>query len=596
MTLTGFARIVCAVVLAIAASITTATQGTQQLALSQQTHQVFELGAGAPLHVFTLTIGTSRTLTLDVTSKVSAVNVEILTPSGTPIDPALVERFTVGPGEVPPLGALLFEEGFHVQTQINSPTAGTWTVRVTLPVGVTTAFGNISAFVTGGLSAGVTTSRPSYQVSDTAVVALVAFRDGVPVTGATATANVYVAGPGAAPAIVTLLDDGQNEDVAAGDGIYSGGLMGLAPGHYLVSAVAQLGDEQATGATNFDVTAALARLTETKTDAGLDTNADGLFEWIGVDIGVAVDSAATYEVFISLRSSSNSSELTAAARAMLAVGSQSIQVRFSAADIRGVLATNGPWEVPDVRIVPISTDGIATGVVADRIDDLGLTGAYSLAQLQRPVTQIIAGMTERGVDTNGNGLFDLLQTTFQVDTLRAGSYTWTGTLRSTDGAALSVASGQGTLAAGMTTLGFTFDGKLIGASGVDGPYGLFDVAVYGPPDAAALMAAVGNTQPYSASQFEGSQVTLERLIELVSAVFIGGRGGVPFTDGIRKSLIQKLTQAQSQAASNQRQAAIGLLDAFVNELRALADERIMPVEKERLVEFANRLRERLENP
>ena len=33
-----------------------------------------------------------------------------------------------------------------------------------------------------------------------------------------------------------------------------------------------------------------------------------------------------------------------------------------------------------------------------------------------------------------------------------------------------------------------------------------------------------------------------------------------------------------------------------DELRALADERIMPVEKERLVEFANRLRERLENP
>ena len=81
----------------------------------------------------------------------------------------------------------------------------------------------------------------------------------------------------------------------------------------------------------------------------------------------------------------------------------------------------GRGKYADVRLVPISTDGIATGVVADRIDDLGLTGAYSLTQLQRPVTQIVAGMTERGVDTNGNGLFDLLQTTFQVDTLRAGS-------------------------------------------------------------------------------------------------------------------------------------------------------------------------------
>jgi hypothetical protein len=205
-------------------------------------------------------------------------------------------------------------------------------------------------------------------------------------------------------------------------------------------------------------------------------------------------------------------------------------------------------------------------------------------------------MTERGIDTNANGLFDLLETTFQVDTLRAGSYTWTGTLRSTDGNPLSVASGQGTLATGITTLGFTFDGKAIGASGVDGPYGLFDVAIYGPPGAAALMGEVGNTQPYTASQFEGSQVTFERLIELVSTVFIGGRGGVPFTDGIRKSLIQKLTQAQSEATAGQLQGAIGMLGAFINEVQALAAERIMPTDKERLVEFANRLRARFENP
>jgi len=587
-------RTICAMALTVASSVNTATQDTQQLALSQQTHQVFELSVEAPVHVFTLPIGTSRVLTLDVTSKVSAVSVEILTPSGTPVDPALVERFTVGPGEVPPLSALLFEEGFHVQTQVASPAAGTWTVRVTLPVGAATAFGNISAFVTGGVTAGVTMSRPSYQAGDTAVVALVAFREGMPVTGAAATANVYIAGPAAAPAVVPLLDDGRNEDAAAGDGVYSGGISGLAPGHYLVSAVVQLGDEQATGGTTFDVTAASARLADTKADAGIDTNADGLFEWIGVDVGVLVDTSANYEVFVSLRSNSN--ELTAAARATLVVGSQSVQVRFSAADLRTMLAANGPWEIRDVRLVPVSTDGIATGVLADRIDDLGLTAAYSLEQLQRPITQIVGGMTERGVDTNGNGLFDLLQATFQIDTLRAGSYTWTGTLRSSDGNPLSVASGQGTLATGVTTLGFTFDGKAIGASGMNGPYGLFDVAIYGPPGAAALMGEVGSTQPYTAAQFEGSQVTFERLIELVSTVFIGGRGGVPFADGIRKSLLQKVTQANNQATSGQRRAAIELLGAFIKEVQALSVERILPADKARLVEIASRLRAGLENP
>jgi hypothetical protein len=205
-------------------------------------------------------------------------------------------------------------------------------------------------------------------------------------------------------------------------------------------------------------------------------------------------------------------------------------------------------------------------------------------------------MTERVIDTNGNGLFDLIQTTFRVDTLRAGSYTWTGTLRSLEGAPLTVASGEGVLGAGVTTLGFTFDAKPIGASGIDGPYGLFDVAIYGPPGGAALRPEVGRTQPYKASQFEGSQVTFDRLIELLSTIIIGGRGGVPVTTGIRTSLVQKLENARDQASIGQTQAAIGLLGAFVNEFRALTPSRVSQSDSDQIVAFADRLRGRLATP
>lgn len=590
MTRGALAKTAFALVFVLAMSATPATQGTRQIAMSQQIHRSFELSLGAPQDVFTLPIGTPRGLTLDIASKRTPVDVEILTPSGAPVDRALIERFAVEPGQVPPLGDLLFEEGFHVQTSIDSPAPGNWTVRVSLPAGVTEAYGNISVFVTGGMSTGVTMSRPRYQAGDTAVMALVAFKEGVPVVGATATAEVYTAGLEKVPMVVTLSDDGQNEDVMTGDGIYSAGITGLTPGHYLVSATIQLDDDRATGATNFDVTSALARFAGTKSDAGVDTNADGLFEWIGVNLDVVVDTPGVYDAMVSLRSSPTSNELTEAARASLAGGSQSIQVRFSAADIRRSLATNGPWEIFDVRLVPAGTDGLPTGVLIDEIPNLGLSGAYTLAQLQRPISQILAGITERGVDTNGNGLFDLLETTFQIDTLRAGSYTWTGTLRSIDGNPLSVASGQGTLPAGTTRLGFAFDGKRIGASGIDGPYGLFDVALYGPPGAAALLSDVGRTQPYTASQFEGSQVTFDRLIELVSSMLIAGRGGVPVTTGIQNSLIQKLTNAKNQAEKGQRQAALGMLGAFVNELQALSPERVTDADKKRVIDFADRLR------
>ena len=85
----------------------------------------------------------------------------------------------------------------------------------------------------------------------------------------------------------------------------------------------------------------------------------------------------------------------------------------------------------------------------------------------------------------GDGLFDLLPVSFAVDTLRAGFYTWTGDLRAPDGTVLGVASGRGFLSAGVTSVGFTFQGQPIGASGLDGPYTVGNAAVYGPFGAAA---------------------------------------------------------------------------------------------------------------
>jgi len=464
---------------------------------------------------------------------------------------------------------------------------------VSLPAGSAPTFVKMSSFVTGGLSIGVTVSRPTYQANDTAVLMLVAFRDGSPVAGATATASVSVAESSSTPTVVALLDDGREPDAAAGDGVYTGGVSDLAPGHYLVTASARVGDYQATGGTNFDVTESLARLAGTKTDAGVDTNGDGLFEWIRVDIGVTVEMAATYEVLASLGTPAGTNELTAAAEAALGPGEQSVELRFLAAEIRRALGTDGPWEVREVILVPVSPNGVSRGVSLDRVPTLGFTRAYSLMQLQRPVTQVLAGLTERAVDTNANGLFDILQTTFTIDTLRAGSYTWTGSLRTLDGTSIGVSSGQGTLPAGVTTVGLAFNGKAIGASGLDGPYRLADVAVYGPAGAAGLQTEVGNTQRYSASQFEGSRITFDRLLELVDALPIFGRGGVPFTQGILNSLRQKVSTAKDQAASGQNQSATGMLGAFINELEALPLERVTQADKLRLIDFARRLQDTL---
>jgi hypothetical protein len=274
-------------------------------------------------------------------------------------------------------------------------------------------------------------------------------------------------------------------------------------------------------------------------------------------------------------------------------GVQSVGVPFTAADLRKYLAADGPWLIRDVRLVRVPSDPAQGDLLADRVADFGSTGPYSLADLQRPVTVVPPGITEAAADTDADGLFDLLDVTFAVDTLRAGFYTWTGDLRAPDGTVLGVASNQGFLSDGVTTVGFRFAGEPIGASGKDGPYVVGNVAVYGPFDAAAVVDEVGRTRAYSSAQFEGGQITFGRLIEVVRNLVITGPGGIPRAQGIRNSLLQKAENARERAEAGQANAARNILNAFVNEVQAQRGHHIAPADADALVSLAGQLQARL---
>jgi hypothetical protein len=326
----------------------------------------------------------------------------------------------------------------------------------------------------------------------------------------------------------------------------------------------------------------------------MDANGDGLFDEIVVDVDLDVSTAATYSVLAVLRAVTDGAEIPAATEASLSAGQQSIRLRFRVDEIREYLESNGPWIVGDVRLLWKTATG--RDVLLDRATDLGLTNVYSVEQLQRPVTTFLEGIVEQAMDTDGNGLFDRLQATMRVETRRAGSYTWSATLRAPDSAPLDVSVGRGSLPVGISDIGFVFDGNAIGSSGRDGPYILLDAGIYGPPDAAALQSVPAETRRYSASQFEGSQVTIGRLIDLVKVLPIFGHGGVPAADGLRKSLLQKLIQAESHAAADRRQPAIALLNAFLRELTALGEDRVRPVDTQRLNDLTTRIISDLTSP
>ena len=77
----------------------------------------------------------------------------------------------------------------------------------------------------------------------------------------------------------------------------------------------------------------------------------------------------------------------------------------------------------------------------------------------------------------------------------------------------------------------------------------------------------------------------ERLTANVAALPIAGPGA----EGIRRSLQQKLANAQRQADRGSNGGATGLLHAFINEVRGLPASRIAAADRQQLIVDAEKI-------
>ncbi|HET8647907.1 MAG TPA: choice-of-anchor X domain-containing protein [Vicinamibacteria bacterium] len=576
---------------AVLAAAPAAAQHTETVPLGSRAYDVFSLSASSPVHAFAFEVAGAAEFALDVRTPSVPVVVEVRDPAGVALDPATFTRLILGPDDVPPLGALLFEEGAHVQVAVAAPASGTWRVTVSLPSGAPDTLGSITAAMAGGLGVSAITSRSAYSVGESAVVGVLAFDGATPISPALVTANVYQQGAEDTPLPVTLHDDGSGVDAAAGDGLYTAEVAGLASGHYLVEASVISAVGGAKAGADFEVTPRFARFNGTVSDVGVDTNFDGLFDRVELRLGTVVEVPGTYALTAVLRSDATHT-LSAGAQFTLPAGATTLAVPFAAAAIKSFLAVGGPYEITEATLVRLSGGGFGDHV-ADRRLGLGLTQAYTLAQLQRPITIIPPGLTEEGIDNDGDGLFDFLRVTFNVDTRQGGFYTWTADLRAPDGTVLGVGAGQGFLAAGVNAVTMYFPGLPIGQSGLDGPYTVANVAAYGPFNAAAVVDEIGQTRAYLSSAFEGGEVTFARLIADINSLVITGPGGIPRATGIRKSLLQKAENAKDAYERGNVVAARNILDALIGEIQAQAGHHIAPADAERLVNLAAALMARL---
>ena len=453
-------------------------------------------------------IDDANRIEIDVATSAAGVTSSILAPTGEVIDETTItglggevlvyEGQTGGAG---PVLSLATQPGFHTTYSFPSLGSGTYRVRFETDPGLSEEVAVITQLLTDSpVGVALLATESAVVPGSGAVLVAAVFDSGQPVTGATVDLTLVL--PGGGTTTADLVDDGLDADDASGDGLYTVELDLGTPGEY--TAVARIAGTTSSGAAferqasaGFTVLPTRTLLTGSVSDQGVDDDGDGLLDRVVLTAGTDTQQAGEYRLFATLAASGGQT-LVRSAAATLPTGPGSVPIDFEAAGLF-TLGEDGPWEITALELVFL---GSQAAVPSHRLLDLGQTQAYLLSQLQRPDLVLTGIVTDQAFDDDGNGLFDRLVVDLEVDVLRAGFYSWSYKLTGDDGTEVDFSSASGFLAAGLNSLRLTFNGEAIGAAGVDGPYALRDLLLFG--SGANLVATrVGSTQAYRASEFEG---------------------------------------------------------------------------------------------
>lgn len=337
--------------------------------------------------------------------------------------------------------------------------------------------------------------------------------------------------------VVVAHDDGQqnNGDAKAGDGLYSANIENLTPAFYLVTAKIKIpGQDEYMAANFFSVEDSTALLAGTVSDDGVDDDGDGQFDRIVLHFPIKeVKREGRYLIDAVLRGSNGKTISTDDAMVQLKPGSSSADIFFDAKELRQKVGVDGPYQIDKVRFDwdPESEDIRPDPHVIQDIGSLGQTKPYKLSELQGPLIQTGHYISDRGIDTNGNGQFDKIEVTFEVISSIELPFTWNASLVPVSGLAPGAvppnAHNQGVLKPGVNTITLTFDVDSYGLNHIAGPYTLTGLtftpqgewpSVYenkGYDELFDIADPFGRSQSYLPNQLEhGEEVSKPHLLNI----------------------------------------------------------------------------------
>jgi hypothetical protein len=261
------------------------------------------------------------------------------------------------------------------------------------------------------------------------------------------------------------------------------------------------GIEFATQAYSSAAFTALLELDGRFNDLAVDTNNNGLFDILRIEFGLGTREAGTFLIDGVLKNPNEPLVVFADTVMTLATDPKIATLDFVGSHIREQ-QLSGPYEVEIVLRDPDTHDEL------DRVRAGSMTAAYEFTDFDPygwAEIMLTGGSTDRGVDTDGNGLFDELRVEVEVELARADFYEWRARLVGVNGTEVDSDSRQAHIDAGIATIHFIFDGRKIGERGVDGPYSLKGFLMFGRSGVSVVLSDLAETRGYAATEFESGE-------------------------------------------------------------------------------------------
>ena len=241
-----------------------------------------------------------------------------------------------------------------------------------------------------------------------------------------------------------------------------------------------------------------ASLSPPHSDYGLDTDGDGLFNVLVVEASIDVVDSGAYQVYATLCGGSHCLGY-ASGSTILSAGRQAIHLFFEGLTI-WVLGFDGPYSVE------LSLYWLPSGRFLGR--DTFTTAAYGHDLFENPPPSFLPPHSDHGLDTDGDGLFNVLIVDVSLDIADSGTYRVSGSLYSCVSQSCSwIYSGENQtfLERGRHTVRISFEGFVLRLSGMDGPY---TVELWISGNGTALNMDRHITAAYAFSDFEEPPASL----------------------------------------------------------------------------------------